>query len=163
MIGNAAYLESRILSADPIELIAILYEHAVLSVRDARECLAKRDVAGRAAKIAKAIAITGELESSLDHSVGGEIPMNLARLYQYIRERLTTANIMKEDAPLADVEGLLNTLAEGWDGVRSTGKQQVSTPPPVSTPRTESLFSTSFSTSFLPEATAYSSSNAWTA
>jgi flagellar protein FliS len=160
MIGNAAYLESRILSADPIELIAILYEHAVLTVHEARECLAKRDVAGRAAKISKAIAITGELESSLDHSVGGEISVNLARLYQYIRERLTFANIMKEDAALAEVEGLLDTLAEGWDGVRHTGKQQqVSEPPPVVTQRSESLFSMSF----LPETSSYSSSNAWTA
>jgi flagellar protein FliS len=118
MVGSAAYLESRIRSADPIELIAILYEYAILSVREARESLARKDVAERSRKISKTVAIIGELDSSLDHTKGGQISTNLARLYQYIRERLTTANIKKEDAPLAEVESLLSTLAEAWSSVK---------------------------------------------
>jgi len=119
--GSEAYLESRIRSADPIELIAILYEYAILSVREARASLAKKDIAERSRKISKAVAIIGELDSSLNHSAGGQIATNLARLYQYIRERLTAANIKKEDAPLAEVESLLNTLAEAWHSVKYQG------------------------------------------
>jgi flagellar protein FliS len=118
MMGSAAYLESRIRSADPIELIAILYEYAILSVREARESLAKKDVAERSRKISKTIAIVSELDSSLDHEKGGQISTNLARLYQYIRERLTAANMKKEDAPLAEVESLLSTLADAWYSVK---------------------------------------------
>lgn len=114
MIWKSAYLEGRILSADPLELVNILYEHAILRVRSARDSLAQRDIAGRSAHISKVIAILGELESSLDYQAGGEIARNLAKLYQYIRERLVAANRKQEDEPLAEAEELLKTLGDAW-------------------------------------------------
>ncbi|HVW10332.1 MAG TPA: flagellar export chaperone FliS [Bryobacteraceae bacterium] len=114
MNWKKAYLETRILSADPVELVNILYEYATISVQDARESLAKADVAARAGAVTKAIAIVGELESSLDHRQGGEIAVNLGKLYRYMRDRLTHANITQKDEPLAEVEALLKTLGDGW-------------------------------------------------
>jgi flagellar protein FliS len=114
MIWKSAYLEGRILSADPIELVSILYEHAILRVSAARDSLAQGDIASRSAHISKAIAILGELEGSLDREAGGEIARNLATLYRYIRERLITANRKQEDEPLAESESLLKTLGEAW-------------------------------------------------
>jgi flagellar secretion chaperone FliS len=161
MLGNAAYLENRILSADPIELIAILYEHAICFTGNARESLAKRDIPGRSAMISRVIAILGELDGSLNHSAGGEISANLARLYQYMRERLMLANLKQEDAPLAEVERLLTTLAEAWDGVKHSGSQHA--------PAIVSPYATA---PFIPDAPAYQNnpfqtnsytSQAWTA
>jgi flagellar protein FliS len=114
MSWKQAYLETRILSADPVELVSILYEYAGISVQDARQSLTQGDVAGRARAVAKAIAIVGELESSLNREQGGEIAVNLGRLYPYMRERLTHANITQTDEPLAEVETLLKTLGDGW-------------------------------------------------
>jgi flagellar protein FliS len=159
MVGSAAYLESRIRSADPIELIAILYEYAILSVREARESLAKKDVAERSRKISKTIGIVSELDSSLNHTAGGQLSTNLARLYQYIRERLTTANIKKEDAPLAEVESLLNTLAEAWNSVRSSDVAA----PPVTFAEAPQPRGHQFSTVFIQEADYSQSSHSWTA
>lgn len=119
MNWKAAYLESRILSADPVELVCILYEHAILAVEDARECIGRGDIAARSKAISKAIAIVGELESSLDHKGGGEVARNLARLYQYIRIRLLAANSKQDAGPLVEVERLLNTVAEAWRAIRS--------------------------------------------
>jgi flagellar secretion chaperone FliS len=115
---KAAYLENRILSADPVELICILYEHAILAVQEARDGIEKRDIAARSKAISKAIAIIGELESSLNHGAGGEVAGNLARLYQYIRERLLLANRCQEAGPLVEVERLLKTVGEAWDAIR---------------------------------------------
>jgi flagellar protein FliS len=105
------------LSADPVELIGILYEYAVTSVQDARNGLAQGNIADRSKAIAKVIAILGELESSLDHKLGGEIALNLGRLYRYMRERLTSANLRQVDEPLAEVEALLKTLGEAWQAI----------------------------------------------
>ena len=113
-----AYLESRILSADPIELIQILYEHAILTVGEARASLAAGDIAARSKAISRTIEILAELEGSLNHEAGGSISRNLAELYQYMRMRLTTANVKREDGPLAEVESLLKTLAEAWNAIR---------------------------------------------
>jgi len=147
MPGSAAYLENRILSADPIELIAILYEHALRFTAEARESLAKRDIATRSARISRVIAIIGELDGSLNHDAGGAISANLARLYQYMRDRLVFANLKQEDAPLAEVERLLTTLAEAWDGLKHNGVKQDTAP-----------VSPYSGASFIPEVPAYQSS-----
>jgi flagellar biosynthetic protein FliS len=66
----------------------------------------------------KACEIVIELASSLDRTAGGEIALRLAQLYEYMLGRLMEANLQQTDAPLAEVLGLLATLAEAWDGVR---------------------------------------------
>lgn len=112
------YLENRILSADPIELIEILYEHAIKSVREARSALAAGDIAGRCRAISRTIGILGELQGSLDKEVRGTISQNLAALYHYMRGRLTAANLKQQDGPLGEVEALMQTLGEAWKAVR---------------------------------------------
>ncbi|HEX4276068.1 MAG TPA: flagellar export chaperone FliS [Bryobacteraceae bacterium] len=131
MSWKNAYLESRILSASPIDLVNILYEHAILEVREARRNLAAGEVAARSRNIAKAIAIIGELQSSLDLRAGGEIAANLARLYPYLRERLTSGNVQQSDSPLAEVTQLLETLADAWRAI-NTVSNEISTSNPWS-------------------------------
>ncbi len=120
-----AYRESRILSAEPIELIRLLYQAATAAVRDARRHLAAGEILPRAKAISRACEILIELTSSLDHTRGGEISARLAQLYDYMLRRLVAANFQQADAPLAEVLALLSTLSEAWDGV----KTQTSEPP----------------------------------
>ena len=114
-----AYLESRVLSADPIELIHILYEHTLEMVQDARRYLASGNIPSRSNSVTRAIAALDELDGSLNRTEGGAIAANLAGLYQYMRLRLLTGNIQQQDEPLAEVESLLSTLAEAWSGIRT--------------------------------------------
>jgi flagellar protein FliS len=109
-----AYLESRVLSADPLELIRILYQHALDSVQVARKCLSEGDIAGRSKGISHAIAAVSELAGSLDHSAGGEISRNLEQLYHYITQKLFEANLKQQDVLLAEVQALLATLSDAW-------------------------------------------------
>ena len=122
-----AYLETRIMSADPVELIHILYEHTLAMVQDARQHLAARDIAARSNSISRAIAAIDELDGSLDRQTGGSISANLANLYQYMRLRLLTANIQQQDAPLAEVEKLLRTLGEAWSAIRTNAQPPAET------------------------------------
>jgi flagellar protein FliS len=119
-----AYLDTRVLTADPLELVHILYEHTQAMVTDARRYLAEGNIAGRGRSISRAIAAIDELDSSLDRTSGGPIPRNLAALYQYMRTRLIAANIRQEDAPLAEVEKLLRTLGEAWDAIRPAAQAE---------------------------------------
>lgn len=113
-----AYLDTRVLSADPLELVHILYQHTLTMVTDARQHLAQGDIAARGHSISRAIAAIEELDRSLDRGAGVALAQNLAALYQYMRSRLLVANIRQEDAPLAEVEGLLRTLGEAWSAIR---------------------------------------------
>ena len=132
--GHDAYLESRILSADPIELVNLLYQAGTGAVREARQYLANRDIAARSRSITKASGILVELASSLDHQRGGEISQRLAQLYDYMLRRLTEANFQQSDAPLAEVLGLLATLSEAWEGVKSGVKSGVKPAPVAASP-----------------------------
>jgi len=120
------YLENRVLAADPIELIHLLYNRALDLVAEARQGLRSGDVVARGTAILKTVAILGELEGSLDLEAGGDMSRRLAALYQYMQQRLTLGNAARQDAPLAEVEQLLKTLGEAWGEIRP---QAVSAPP----------------------------------
>jgi flagellar protein FliS len=132
--ANDAYLENRVLSADPIELVRMLYQAADGAVRAARGHLAAGDIAARSNAIVRACDILAELTGSLDRDRGGEIADRLAQLYDYITRRLVEANTLQQDAPLAEALGLLGTLEEGWDGVQQALQTAVPAPTPAPNP-----------------------------
>lgn len=116
MASNAhdVYLESRVLSADGVELVQILYQAGIEAVEQARQRLKEGDIAARTKQINKACAILGELAASLDHEAGGDLSRTLLELYDYMVRRLVEANFQQADAPLAEVSKLLTTVLEGW-------------------------------------------------
>ena len=139
--GHDAYLESRVLAADPVELVNLLYQACTQAVREARGYLAAGKIAERSREINKACAIVIELATSLDHERGGDISQRLALLYDYMQRRLLQANMQQSDAPLADVLGLLTTLSEAWAGVRTSQEKPATESPkpqPVETAWTRS-------------------------
>lgn len=108
------YFEQMILSASPIELIRILYQRALSSVRDAREHLSHGRITERSGSINNAYDVLTELMASLRCAEAPELAARLRALYCYMQERLLEANFRQTDAPLAQVLGLLATLADGW-------------------------------------------------
>lgn len=78
---NAAhdtYLEEKILSADPVELVCMLYQGAIDAVEEARRYLAAGEIAARSRAISKACDIVLELSSALDIQLGGQLSLRLA-------------------------------------------------------------------------------------
>ncbi len=110
-----AYLEQKILSADPIETVRMLYQAAIIRTRDARRALAEGNIAERTRCINQVFDILNELNQSLDFEKGGSLSLQLARLYDYMQRRLIEANGAQTDAPLAEVVALLSTVGEAWE------------------------------------------------
>jgi flagellar protein FliS len=117
--GHDAYLQGQVLSADPIELVHLLYQACIQAVRDARHNLAQGEIGARSKAINHACEIVMELRSSLDEERGGEIARRLGPLYDYVLRRLLEANLQQSDAILVEILGLLATLSEAWEAVRS--------------------------------------------
>jgi flagellar protein FliS len=124
--AQETYLESRILSADPLELVEILYEGALDSLETARKHMREGDIAARSRAIGKVHAILSELAISVKHDAGASFSHDLVELYDYMQRRLIEANRQQVEKPLSEVAGLLATLLEGWRGCRS---QAVNTEP----------------------------------
>jgi flagellar protein FliS len=117
MRAHDTYVAETILSADPVELVHMLYRAAIESIEMARQQLEAGDIRGRSASITKAVEILSELSQSLNHENAPELSRRLAELYDYAQRRFLAANIEQADAPLAEGLRLLQTLLEAWKGV----------------------------------------------
>lgn len=129
-----SYLDSMILSADPVELVSIMYGAALDAVGRARVALEQGDILTRSRQITKTSEILNELALSLDHARGGDFSRNLAELYDYMQRRLIEANTRQAMAPLVEVAGLLTTLKSGWNECQSSLKSQTAGPLPAYAP-----------------------------
>jgi len=118
-------VETHIASADPHQLILMLFDGALLSINSAAIAMENHDVATKVKHIGKAVEIiTFGLKASLDGNVGGELPGRLATLYDYMCSRLVHANANNTPAPLTEVAGLLRDLREAWAGIANTNTDQ---------------------------------------
>ena len=123
-----AYLENQVLTASPLELVRLLYRGALDYVAQARCCLKAGDIAGRSTAIDRTQAVLEELRVSLDPNAATEITRNLSALYIYMRQRLTEANLLQKDAPLAETESLLATLYDAWKNAEAPAAEAPSGP-----------------------------------
>jgi flagellar protein FliS len=120
---QAAYLEGKVVSASPVELVQMLYDAASNAIDDAIRCLGAGDIEGRSASVTKAMSILIELAGSLDREKGGEVAENLGRLYDYIYGRILDAHVNQVQEPLIEARSLVETLREAWQGVRQELQQ----------------------------------------
>jgi flagellar protein FliS len=109
-----AYVDDTILNESPVGLVVALYEGAIESSATARKFMASGDIPARTKAINKTINIITELMRSLNDEKGGEVSVNLRRLYVYMQGRVIEAHTKKQQAPLEEVEKLLGTMLEGW-------------------------------------------------
>jgi flagellar protein FliS len=112
--GIETYFESGVLSADPVELVRMLYRAAVDALEKARRHLGDGDIGARSEQITKAGSILTELTFSVNRDADPELAGNLVELYDYMQRRLLQANLEQTDEPLAEVSRLLSTLLEAW-------------------------------------------------
>jgi len=117
------YIEEEILTADPVQLIQLLYRAALDSITSARRYLKLGDIRARSRAISKAMTIMTELSLSLNHAAGGDLSKNLAELYAYTQTLLIQANVNQSDPPLEEAERLLSTLLDGWQACSPPEKQ----------------------------------------
>jgi flagellar protein FliS len=132
----AAYLETKVLSASPVQLIHLAYEGAIEAVSEARTHMTANRIQERVRSITKVQLILTELQNSLDFKKGGDVSVQLGRLYDYMQRRLTEANFQRVEEPLAEVQGLLETLDGAWKEIAAanTNTSVAATfpePPPV--------------------------------
>ncbi|MFB1010443.1 MAG: flagellar export chaperone FliS [Thiopseudomonas sp.] len=104
-------------AADPHRLIQMLMEGGLTRLAQARGAMEREQTALKGELIGKAIGIVGGLRQGLDLEKGGEIAINLDRLYDYMTRRLMEANVQNDPAILEEVSSLLREVKSGWDAI----------------------------------------------
>lgn len=107
-------LETAVNSASPLQLILLLYDGAIGSLATAKGQMQDMKFAEKGRLISKAIGIIEGLRAVLDFDKGGEIAKNLSDLYEYMKHRLTIANLKNDPEGPAEVIRLLNDLRTAW-------------------------------------------------
>lgn len=103
--------------ASPHRLIQMLMEGAVTRIASAEGYMRRGETARKGEQIGLAISIIDGLRGSLDMDRGGEIAVNLERLYDYMMRRLVHANAQNDAGMLEEVRGLLRQVKEAWDAI----------------------------------------------
>ena len=112
------YVDNEVLNVEPLGLVCLLYSKAIEKLHQARDHLAAGRLTERSEAIGLSMEIVVELKGSLSED-GGEIAVNLARLYDYLIEKLAEAHAEQKMEPLDESLRLLSTLLEGWKEARS--------------------------------------------
>ena len=111
------YQKVQVTTADRLKLVVMLYDGAISFLKTALKYLEKNDMAGKGMYIAKAQDIIDELNNSLNLEEGGEIAVNLRKIYNFIYFYLVKANISKDPKMIKEVIGILSTLKEAWEEI----------------------------------------------
>lgn len=107
-------LETAVNSASPLQLILLLYDGAIGALATAKGQMQDMKFAEKGRLISKSISIIEGLRAVLDFEKGGEISKNLNDLYEYMKHRLTIANLKNDPEGPAEVIRLLNDLRSAW-------------------------------------------------
>ncbi|EPC3541704.1 flagellar export chaperone FliS [Aeromonas hydrophila] len=109
-------LQAELAVADPHRVIQLMMQVCLERLAQAKGSIERRDFEGKSIAISKSMAIINGLQDSLDMSYG-EVPEQLAILYDYMKERLLDASKDMDVAAVDEVAKLMITVKSGWDGI----------------------------------------------
>ena len=120
------YKKNKVLLSDPGEILLALYDGAIKFCKQARIAIETNNPSQKGQKIASVMAILTELSATLDHDRAPDLCENLARLYDYLIDRLQEASSEMDVAPLDEVTVHLEKLRQTWGEAVRVAAQEAS-------------------------------------
>jgi flagellar protein FliS len=118
----AQYNNSKVLTASPAELTLMLYEGAIKFCNIAIMAVEKKDVQKAHTNIVKVENIVNYLQSTLDMKY--PVSQDFDRIYVYLQQRLTQANMKKDPEILNEVCEHLRSLRDTWKEVMAKSQHK---------------------------------------
>lgn len=108
-------LQTGAMSANPHQLITMLFDGAHAALKKGQWAIAQNDLAAKGIALTKAIDIIERgLRGALDFDQGKEIAEQLDSLYDYMIRSLMRANLRNDAQLIADVDTLLGNISSAW-------------------------------------------------
>lgn len=115
--GTDQYRQTQVTTVDKGRLIVLLYEGAIKFLREAVAAQSEGNIPVKSNNINRALDIIGELSQSLNMQDGGDIAVNLKRIYQFWTDHLLKAKVARDSTALEDVIEMMSSLIEAWQAV----------------------------------------------
>lgn len=116
----AAYASNKILTASPAELTLMLYEGAIKFANIALAAMENNDVEKAHNNVIKVRNIILEFQSTLNYDY--PVAQDFNNVYEYLKFRLTEANLHKEPEIMEEILGHLRTMRDTWKEVMELNK-----------------------------------------
>ena len=117
MNGFGAYKDATVTTQSKGRLIVLLYDGAIKFMRLAIKELEAGNYEEKGRYISKAQDIINELNAVLDTNAGGEIATNLRKLYLFMSNRLSQANIKRDPQMIREIITLMEELNQSWKAI----------------------------------------------
>jgi len=117
MDGIEAYQETAVATQNKGKLVVMLYEGAIKFLKMAIKEIETKNPEEKGKYISKVIDILFELNRILDMEAGGEVAINLRKLYIFMGRHLTEANTKQDTKKIEEVIKLLEELNQGWKAI----------------------------------------------
>lgn len=123
MTNSAAktYQTQQIMTASPAKLVAMLFDRAIGSLKEAVEAIGRGDIEARCRANKRATEIVYHLYMTLDLERGGEIAANLKNLYGFALRKLPEVDFKNDPQAAEDVIRLLEPLRRSWHELAEQG------------------------------------------
>lgn len=118
----AQYNNSKILTASPAELTLMLYDGAIKFCNIAILAIEQKDIEKAHIHIVKAQKIVDYFRQTLDMRY--EVAQDFERVYVYLAQRLSEANIKKDAEILEEVNTHLRAMRDTWKEVMRINKEK---------------------------------------
>ncbi len=123
-----SYLQSKVIGADGLELITMLYDRALLALNIAKDSILKglnepERVTKKAKELGKATDILYYLNDILDKQRGGEIAENLSIIYTTLANELVRANLFNDVEIIEKCINILSNLKSAWEDIKKQEKE----------------------------------------
>ena len=105
------------MTASPAKLVCMLYDKAILSLREAILAIEAGEIETRWRANKKTYEIVSHMWATLDREKGGKIAENLDKLFSYILRRLPDVDMKNDPEPAREVIALLEPLRQSWRDV----------------------------------------------
>lgn len=109
------YRKTNVMTASRETILLMMYEGAIRFLRQGITALETGNLAEMSKGVSRTQEIIGELRSTLNFEVGGDIAKSLEQLYVFITQKLIQGSLEKSIAPLNEALGVLENLHTTWD------------------------------------------------
>lgn len=110
-------VNSQLASASPHRIVQMLMAGAIERLVQGKAAMEQGNMVAKADRLKKAQDIIGSLRDSLSMADGGDVAVNLDRLYDFMMRHILDANLNNDPEKIAEVISLLSEIKSAWDQI----------------------------------------------
>lgn len=111
------YQQMHVSGLNQKDLIVMLYSGALKFIDEGKKIIHTNDIQAIHEKLSRARNIFIHLLVTLNMEKGGEFALKLSSLYAYFIEKITVANVTKNEKELDDIIPLINDIKDAWEQI----------------------------------------------